>query len=257
MSKPNKDGWIRHRGGKCPVDVGELVDVRYRDGTFGYKLEACRDYRFDTEHHSGWDAHFEYWDHDGMSGDIMAWRPHKPDIEALIQEGIDSADAGKLTPISEVRAKWVKAVTDKSSDVEMPAAKYFDGPLQWRDRIREIERYIDGQEKAHRMLMDAANEERASLVAKLKAEGFALIQSDEPNSKAESAQQDMSDPANWRVGDLVKSVNDEADDILIGGVYVLYEDPDVNQGDLYLVDRTGDKRNRCIDDYEFHSRPAS
>ena len=230
MTKPNKDGWIRHRGGECPVDADAMVEVRFRDGDISRNQKAS----------SFW------WDHNDCNSDIMAWRPRKPDIEALIQEGIDSADAGKLTPISEVRAKCVKAVTDKTPDVEMPAAKYFDGPIQWRDRIREID-----------AATIALNEERASLVAKLKAEGFALIQSDEPNGEDESAHQDMSDPANWRVGDVVKSVNDEEGDILIGGVYPLWKEPNIDRGYLYLVDSAGDKRNRCIEGYAFHSRPPT
>lgn len=34
MRKPTKAelGWKRHRGGKCPVEEGAIVQVRYRDG---------------------------------------------------------------------------------------------------------------------------------------------------------------------------------------------------------------------------------
>lgn len=34
MRKPTKAelGWKRHRGGKCPVEEGTVVQVRYRDG---------------------------------------------------------------------------------------------------------------------------------------------------------------------------------------------------------------------------------
>lgn len=52
----------------------------------------------------------------------------------------------------------------KAAEPEMPAAKYFDGPLQWRDRISEID-----------VAMRDMGRERKSLVDKLAAEGFAII----------------------------------------------------------------------------------
>jgi len=58
--KANKDGWIRHRGGKCPVEAGALVDVRFRSGI---TKTVCDSLSF-------------RWDHTGQQGDIMAWRPH-------------------------------------------------------------------------------------------------------------------------------------------------------------------------------------
>lgn len=118
--KANKDGWIRHRGGKCPVDVGELVDVRMR-----CKHEEIAVDAFDLR-----------WEHDGHPEEVMQWRPHKAE----------------------------QATTEQSSDVEMPAAKYFDGPLQWRDRVQEINRQ-----------MADLRAEKAGLIIKLSEEGFTLI----------------------------------------------------------------------------------
>lgn len=62
MAKANKDGWIRHRGGRCPVGAGELVDIRFRDG----------DIRIGKEGYS------YMWDHSDSNGDIMAYRLHTP-----------------------------------------------------------------------------------------------------------------------------------------------------------------------------------
>lgn len=221
MTKPNKDGWIRHRGKiQTPVEPGTIIDVRYRNGDIDEASEVGKD---------------EEWLHEGSPYDVMAWRPHKPDQPNII--GFMGVE-------------------------EIPVQTEKDGPIQWRDRIREIDAASKEEEARHCAAMAAYDSERASLVAKLKDEGFLLIQSDEPNSAADSAQkdiaqQDMSDPANWRVGDLVKSVNDEADDILIGGVYPLWKEPDIDGDCLYLIDSDGDKRNRCIEDYEFHSRPTN
>lgn len=124
LSKPkaNNDGWIRHRGGKCPVSDDTVVEYRMRD-----KLVMCKT------------ARHVVWGHYGETGDVMAYRVIEQDKSA------DSVDAAPEEP-------------------EMPAAKYFDGPLQWRDRITEIDRTVE-----------ALEEERASLIQKLADEGFALI----------------------------------------------------------------------------------
>lgn len=134
MSKRNKGGWIRHRGGKCPVETDVLVDVRTRDGMVWLRHNATQDCD---------------WSHNGCSNDIMAYRLHKPE---------------QVEP----------AVVDNGEQAEMPAAKYFDGPLQWRDRIREIDSTVE-----------ALEEERVSLVQKLESEGFRLI---EPVKSCESSQ---------------------------------------------------------------------
>ena len=103
------------------------------------------------------------------------------------------------------RIKGEKKVKPKANE---------DGPLQWRDRIFELDAEQKAADDAHKAATEARDAERADLVAKLKAEGFALIQSDEPNGAVESAQQeiaqqDMSDPANWKVGDLIEVIGPE------------------------------------------------
>jgi hypothetical protein len=140
MSKPNKDGWIRHRSGKCPVDKGTLIDVRYRDGTYCTGVKALYSYAWLKVHPSGWDAHPEYWIHDGMPGDIMAWRLHKPD--------------------QQIEPEVVANVEKFNAQAEIKE----DGPLQWRDRIREI----NG-------LLGDLRGEKANLIVRLEKEGFALI----------------------------------------------------------------------------------
>jgi len=125
MSKPNKDGWIRHRGGKCPVETGVLVDVRYRDGGKAFGQPALMSGSVDSR----WAAS---WDHAAQPFDIMAYRLHKPEqVEPDIS----------IEPVETVRSAE-----------------------QMRDRIREIDSTVESLE-----------EERVSLVQKLEAEGFRLI----------------------------------------------------------------------------------
>lgn len=58
MSKPNKDGWIRWRGGKnAPVEGSTMVDVRLRCGFVDIG-----------------EARLFYWEHANDPGDIMAYR---------------------------------------------------------------------------------------------------------------------------------------------------------------------------------------
>lgn len=60
------DGWIEWGGGECPVPRGTLVDVRFRDGDDDRNIEAID----------------LLWNHENWSADIIAYRPHKPDINS-------------------------------------------------------------------------------------------------------------------------------------------------------------------------------
>nr|DAE56104.1 MAG TPA: hypothetical protein [Caudoviricetes sp.] len=60
------EGWIEWGGGECPVEEGTLVDVRFRDGYDDRNIEAID----------------LLWNHDNWSADIIAYRPHKPDIKS-------------------------------------------------------------------------------------------------------------------------------------------------------------------------------
>ena len=75
-----------------------------------------------------------------------------------------------------------------------------DGPLQWRDRITEIDRTVD-----------ALVEERASLIQKLADEGFKLIKREAVDMKAQDKPKDeaASLPTHeWQVGDILLACGD-------------------------------------------------
>lgn len=76
------------------------------------------------------------------------------------------------------------------------------GPIEWRDRIREIA-----------VQMDQLQEERESLIKKLEDEGFSLIENINKsleNLKEKHEQlEDMSDWRNWKVGDFVEVLSDQ------------------------------------------------
>lgn len=78
------DGWIDHDGAKCPVATGVAVDVKYSDGGTMLNLPA------NLPHHTRRTAAPCWWDHDGMSGDIIAYRLHRPVVDAEFCESVTS-----------------------------------------------------------------------------------------------------------------------------------------------------------------------
>lgn len=63
------DGWIEWAGGECPVPEGTLVDVKHRDGDFGYECLAG------TQESMSEGVALAYrWSHAGTCGDIIAYR---------------------------------------------------------------------------------------------------------------------------------------------------------------------------------------
>lgn len=206
MSSKDNVEWIRHRGGKCPVEDGTLVDVKCRDGSV----------------HEGLPAHWWLWHHKKDDDDIMAWKLHKAErqIDPAVVANVDAFNA----------------------QAEMHAAKK-DGPLQWRDRIHTIDAEQKAADEAHKAATEARDAERAELVAKLRAEGLALIQAE-----------NMSDPANWQVDDIVEIIGSTNDGWLrykgMKGQLKYDGDWFVNFGlanEWYLSDNT---------DIKWHSRPA-
>lgn len=99
-----------------------------------------------------------------------------------------------------------------------------DGPLQWRDRVNEIDRTVE-----------ALEEERASLIQKLAGEGVKLIKREAVELPDMPDMPDMSDWRNWRKGDIVRCVShtrEWSEKAKIGEEYVLKENtyPEVVSG---------------------------
>lgn len=138
MTKANKDGWIRWKGGKCPVEKGTLVDVRKRSGNIFTGLRALESI----------DAWHTQWNHNScakLQGEIMAYRLHKP--EELRQTEADpcvveAKQAPKFDPV---------ALRDEAEAM--------------RDAIRHCESCI-GNHKAR----------IAEIEKQLAEEGFALVE---------------------------------------------------------------------------------
>lgn len=139
MSK-NAEGWIRHRGGKCPVGAGAFIDVRYRGGHVdsNINMEQFR------------------WNHDGGNVDIMAYRLHKP---------AEQVEACSKPELQIKLPENYGEILDRSED----------GPLQWRDSITDLDEERKTIDALYQVNTARIETERAELVQKLASEGFALI----------------------------------------------------------------------------------
>lgn len=76
--KADKDGWILHRGGKCPVDGEIKVETRQRGGQI--VIENAQDF---------------WWEHRSNNGDIMAYRLHKQAEQVEACSKPDPRDSAK------------------------------------------------------------------------------------------------------------------------------------------------------------------
>lgn len=136
MTKANKDGWIRWKGGVCPVDSGVLVDVRYRDKSTKERLRALElvPGRMATD-----------WSHTKEDGDIMAYRLHKP----------ESARPTEADP----------------RVVEAKQAPKFD-PVALRDEVKQI----NANNRIFQAKIDSNKDRIAEIEKQLAEEGFALVE---------------------------------------------------------------------------------
>lgn len=116
-----------------------------------------------------------------------------------------------------------------------------DGPLKWRDRVREIDTTVESLE-----------EERAALVQQLEDEGFKLISLE----RAVPAGENMGDWRNWKAGDLLTLIEDSSCDGFTRGKE--YEFIEVDEfDDIVVLDDAGDQNGYGVNSgmFKWHSRP--
>ena len=207
--------WIRRRGGKCPVDGDTVVDIRCRNGRV----------------HEGEPAFQFIWKHSNDIGDAMAYRIHKP----AEQQVIDPSNKQEPDPQDDTKA----------------AAQAAINPLEWRDRIRELDTHRAEVESTYQRQISEITQERESLVQKLAGEGLALVE------VVVQPAEDMSDPANWRKGDLITFVEKVSDACFTTGKQYIFEELDGYGSAGVLADDEGDENGWAVEFFKWHSRPAS
>ena len=204
MSK-NAEGWIRHRAGrKCPVESGVKVDYRMRSKKEAYGERAeLLDWGLDNE---------------CPAGDIMAYRLHKP------VERVEACSKPELRSLPENYGEII------GGSVE--------GPIQWRDRITEID-----------ATTQALTAERAELVQKLASEGFALI------GRVVEPVEDVS-LRNIKDGDTVVYVK-ESNGVFTNGRKYSVLSVDSSFAPYNVIDDEGDENCLSVEECAFHSRPSA
>lgn len=103
-----KSPWIEWEGGECPVPVGTLIDVKYRDG---HKQKGCPAGHPPAE----FTRNTIDWDHDDVDGDIVAYRLAKPKkagptVESPAVEGVQRDELGK--PLGATVGDWFRVITE-------------------------------------------------------------------------------------------------------------------------------------------------
>lgn len=81
------DGWIDWPGGKCPVEKGALIDVKWRDG----KVDAAIPAKMRCPSR---ERQAIIWHHGGHELDIIAYRPHQPNEAEKVRASAWGAYAG-------------------------------------------------------------------------------------------------------------------------------------------------------------------
>ncbi len=211
-----------------------------------YAFVAVQD---DDNDHTIWFLQSDHLDLSFMHG---GWKCESP-FDILISSPSQLAHDHATAIVTE--ADWKKeasSIPDQSAVGEIYNAQAIpQGPLQWRDRIAEID-----------STTMALTTERAELVQKLASEGFALIgRINDLLADAAQKHEDMGDPKKWKVGDELEAIGGcggfsftgEVVKVLVvrddGGFEVATEsDPDY--GWFFTEEES-------ITDLKFHSRPSA
>lgn len=224
-TEPDADGWIEWHGGECPVDKGALVDVRYRDGVDGMAMPALtfnivrEDWRVCVN-----------WKHENNPGDIIAYRIHQPKQEQ-----------GPMT-IEQLLTKANKHAA-KAAKHEEKAAKHTARQLEYFARAAGM--VPDGYELRVKDDGEVDVAEADNDVTWIKPEGPEMKLNWSPDAL------DMTDPANWRAGDVVERVAPDGHP-MIGDPYTLIR---AGEKSLTATDSDGLDIFSFAENFKWISRP--
>jgi hypothetical protein len=188
--------WIRNRGKskKAPVDIGTMVEVRFRNGLI--------------EKDNGYPS----WHHDGTEFDIMAFRViSQPQAEEvpMIAAGDTREYKGPFPCAPEG-----EPVTELEWDIQFQQGIFhmeaktdqIDGPILWRDCVNELDAYIE-----------EFTREREALINRLAEEGFALIPAMTAVMGVADVHVDLTYWGNWKAGDVVECTYSDCSNIYTVG----------------------------------------
>ena len=199
--KMNKPNWIRHRGGKCPVDAATIVEVRLRCGDI-QKHEACK----------------FLWRHKDCdsAASIMDYRVIEETKDQEIEE-VKKTNFGTITYKLEIDA------TEATQRIDSLVAKWGQivSPLKWRDAIIHCQAIIEDCER-----------EIERNVNLLDAEGLMMQKDSKKAMQHYAPDVDMSDWRNWQAGDVIEIVANEGAHEFENGEEVIVVFLDLNDTDM-------------------------
>lgn len=221
----NKPKWIRHRGGKCPVDDGTNMEYRLRDGS---TINGCH-------------PQFANWGHYGVDADIMAYRVIEETKDQEIEE-VKDTNLDTLTYKLEIYA------TEATKEIDSLVAKWgqIESPLKWRDAIIHCQAIIEDCER-----------EIERNVNLLDAEGLMMQKDSKKAMQHYQTDIDMSDWRNWQAYDIVRVVISNDESLPIGNEYVVkeIESSECDDGMPVAVFMTGDSGDYIWpEDIEYQGR---
>ena len=198
--KMNKPKWIRHRGGKCPVDDGTNMEYRLRDGS---TINGCH-------------PQFANWGHYGVDADVIAYRVIEETKDQEIEE-VKDTNLGTLTYKLEIDA------TEATQRIDRLVAKWGQivSPLKWRDAIIHCQAIIEDCER-----------EIERNVSLLDAEGLMMQKDSKKAMQHYAPDVDMSDWRNWQAGDVIEIVANEGGHQFENGEEVIVVFLDLNDTDM-------------------------
>ena len=130
------DGWIQWAGGECPVDSDAIVEVKFRNPNR---------YRYSNDRAGDFD-----WSHDGVEGDIIAYRLRQPTKSE--QACDDAAEADNEADLNECIGQDVD-VPEWNGEGLPPVGTICQAKVprsiagwEWR-RVKVVESGIPGAEK--------------------------------------------------------------------------------------------------------------
>lgn len=162
------------------------------------------------------------WDHSGSPGDIMSYKV------------VGQAEKSAPEPAKE-----------PAQSIDTP------NPIQWRDRVKELDERKLSLDRAHAKHTADIAKEREELIGKLACQGFQLIDSPVDSSA------DIRDWRNWIPGDIVTYVKGSCGAFTSGSQYEIRDIRLDNINEIAIVENDdGNPDGWRHFHFKWHSRPS-
>ena len=235
--KANAGGWVRHRGGNSPVKDHQPIEYRMRSGTVMKTATGG----------------LLNWRHGKRPSDIMAFRIIKPDQqspgEKVMQDCVEKCASTESVEIT--GTSCISSFASSDNCVKHVAVD----PLQWRNRVFELDALRAEINVAYDRQSAEIAQELESLIEKLAAEGFQLIERVNAQiAELEVKHEGMDDFRNWKAGDMLECLSYGSGVYTTGKLYKFIEIS--GWGSARTIDDIGKENGISPEYFKWHSRPS-